>query len=453
MIIKDIEVTSIIIIVAIVISALFIINLIDKKHKLKAETKRKAFHMSMGVSMLLLPYLFKNVISVGVLGLLAITGMLLLKHTKLKEKLGKPLYSVERKSLGEFYFIISIFLIFWLSGQNKILYSIPILILTFADSVAALIGKSYAKKNLAEMNEDAKSIEGSFMFFITAFMIVLVPLLLYTNVGREEVLLISAIIGFNVALIEMISHSGDDNILIPMTTYTFLSTLMTQEVEILRINILVIGIIFVIVTIANRVKVWSKIALAETAVVGYLTTIFYGFYALFAPTMMFLTVMNLPRRSEKEKKLKYDSRIIETNIIIGITICILASITGMKKELFMLYSLVYSMHLVVNSCVRFKYYFNCNEPTALLNGYTKGLILIFLPSILIEYLVFGEVLETGIMLVMVGVLLASGLAILIQRHNKNEEEISVENGYIHMMIVLIGCLFVFLVQNIQVLIR
>ena len=74
-------------------------------------------------------------------------------------------------------------------------------------------------------------------------------------------------------------------------------------------------------------------------------------------------------------------------------------------------------------------------------------------SILIEYLVFGEVLETGIMLVMVGVLLASGLAILIQRHNKNEEEISVENGYIHMMIVLIGCLFVFLVQNIQVLIR
>ena len=82
MIIKDIEVTSIIIIVAIVISALFIINLIDKKHKLKAETKRKAFHMSMGVSMLLLPYLFKNVISVGVLGLLAITGMLLLKHTK-----------------------------------------------------------------------------------------------------------------------------------------------------------------------------------------------------------------------------------------------------------------------------------------------------------------------------------------------------------------------------------
>lgn len=158
-------------------------------------------------------------------------------------------------------------MIFWLSRGNKVLYSIPILILTFADSTAALIGKSYAKKNLAEMSEDAKSIEGSFMFFITAFMIVLVPLLLYTTVGREEVLIISTIIGLNVAMVEMISHSGDDNILIPLTTYAFLNNLMTQELEVLRINILIILIIFIIVTIANRVKAWSKLALVETAVV------------------------------------------------------------------------------------------------------------------------------------------------------------------------------------------
>ena len=453
MIIKDIEIISIIIIVLIVISALFIINLIDRKKHLKAETKRKAFHMSMGVTMLLLPYMFENVISVLVLGILAIIGMFLLKYTKLKGNLGNALYDIKRKSLGEFYFIISIFLIFWLSGQNKILYSVPILILTFADSTAALIGKSYAKKNLAEMNEDAKSIEGSFMFFITAFMIVLVPLLLYTEVGREEVLLISAIVGFNVALIEMISHSGDDNILIPMTTYTFLVNLMSQDVESLRINIIIIAVIFVIVTIANRVKVWSKIALVETVVVGYLTAIFYGVYALFAPAMMFLTVMNLPKKSEKEKKNKYDARIIETNVIIGITICILASLTGMKEELFMLYTLVYSMHLVVNSCVRFKYYFNKTESTALLLAYMKGTFLIFIPSIFIQYLIFGSVIEEGMLLIMLGVLLASGLAIIVQRQNQKEEVISVENGYIQMMIVLGGCLFTAIIQNLQMFIK
>lgn len=290
------------------------------------------------------------------------------------------------------------------------------------------------------------------MFFITAFMIVLVPLLLYTTVGREEVLLISAIIGFNVALIEMISHSGDDNILIPMTTYTFLVNLMPQEVETLRVNIIIIGIIFIIVHIASRVKVWSKIALAETAVVGYLTTMFYGVYALFAPAMMFLTVMNLPKKCEKEKKNKYDARIIETNIIIGITICILAAITGMKKELFMIYSLVYAMHLIVNSCVRFKYYFNCSEAISLLHSFTKGIVLIFLPSIFIEYLVFGEVLKTGMMYVMIAVALLSGLAILIQRHDKKEEEITIENGYIHMLIVLAGTVIVSAIQYLNIFI-
>ena len=446
MIIKDIEITSILIIVAVVISALIIINLIDKKKNLKPEVKRKAFHMSMGIAMLLLPYIFENVISVGVLGCLAILGMFILKYSRLKNNLGKTLYSIERKSLGEFYFIISIFLIFWLSGGNKVLYSVPILILTFADSTAALIGKSYAKKNLAEMNEDAKSIEGSFMFFITAFIIVLVPLLLYTTVGREELLIISAIIGLNVAMVEMISHSGDDNILIPMTTYAFLSNLMGQELETLRINILIIVAIFILVTIANRVKAWSKLALVETAVVGYLSAMLYGIYAIFAPAMLFLTVMNFPKRCEKEKELKYDARIIETNIIIGLTICILASLTNMRKELFMLYNLVYSMHLVINSCVRFKYYFNCNEPTSLLYSYTKGLVFIFLPGIFLGYLVFGEVIKTGLLIVMCSMLLLSGTAVLIQRRNQKEEVVSIENGYTHMAIALVLTIATYIIQ-------
>lgn len=104
MIIKNIEITSIFIVVALVISALVIINLIDKKKKLGPEVKRKAFHMSMGIAMLSFPFLFENVISVGVLGVLAIIGMLLLKYTKLKKNLGNAIYSVERKSLRRILF-------------------------------------------------------------------------------------------------------------------------------------------------------------------------------------------------------------------------------------------------------------------------------------------------------------------------------------------------------------
>ena len=139
-----------------------------------------------------------------------------------------------------------------------------------------MVGKNYAKKNLAELNEDSKSIEGSFMFFMVAFMATLVPLLLWTSVGREETLIISTIVGFNVALIEMISHTGNDNLLIPLTTYAFLSTHIGLDVEQLKVNLIILGVIFILVTIANKVKAWSKLALVETLVVGYLTIILYG---------------------------------------------------------------------------------------------------------------------------------------------------------------------------------
>ena len=208
-----IEWTSILFVILLLLASLTIIKILENKTNINGEVKRKLFHMSMGLVMLTFPYIFHSVISVGVLGILALIILFALKHTKLKNSLGTILYSINRESLGEMFFVISVFSIFYLSKGDKILYSVPILILTFADSMAALIGKNYGKKNIAELNEDAKSIEGSFIFFMVAFMATLVPLLLFTTVGREETLIISAIVGFNVALIEMVSHTGNDNLL------------------------------------------------------------------------------------------------------------------------------------------------------------------------------------------------------------------------------------------------
>lgn len=327
------------------------------------------------------------------------------------------------------------FLIFYLSKGDKILYSVPILILTFADSAAALIGKNYGKKNLAKLNEDAKSIEGSFMFFIVSFILTLVPLLLFTTVGREETLIISTIIGFNVALIEMISHTGNDNLLIPLTTYAFLVTHISMEAVTLRQNLVILGMIFLLVTIANRVKAWSKLALVEALVIGYLTVILYGVYALIPPLILFLTCMRFPKVKENEKNNLYDSRIIETNVIVGIAICGFASITGLREELFMLYVTCYSMHLSVNTFVRLKYYFNLSELDCLIFSYLKGLLFIFLPGIVIQKIVFNSELNLELLFIMLIALLISCLMIYVKKKNTKEEEITVKNGYMHMKIV------------------
>ncbi len=294
-----IEWISILIVVLILLLDLIIIKFIDKKKNLNSELKRKLFHVSMGLVMLTFPYLFTSWISVGILGIIALVFLILLKHTKLKDSIGTVLYSVNRESLGEIFFAISVFVIFYWSKGDKVLYSIPILILTFADSTAALIGKNYGKKNLAEKTEDAKSIEGSFMFFMVAFLMSHIPILLFTNVGREESLIISAIVGFNVALIEMISHTGNDNLLIPVTTFAFISSHIGMNILDLRIHLAVLFIIFVLVTIANRVKVWSKLALVEALVVRIFNS---GFIWLVCFNSTITCISNCNEISKKKRK-------------------------------------------------------------------------------------------------------------------------------------------------------
>ena len=127
-----IEWKSMLFVIVILFIALIIIKLVEKRANLKGEVKRKIFHITMGI--------FKSSLSVWILGVFAIGVMYVLKNTKLKQSIGSVLYSVDRESMGEIFFILSIFIIFYLSKGDKILYSIPILILTFADSVAALIG-------------------------------------------------------------------------------------------------------------------------------------------------------------------------------------------------------------------------------------------------------------------------------------------------------------------------
>ncbi len=431
-----IEWNSILLVLLLVFIALIVIKIIEKRFNINSELKRKSFHVSMGIVMLTFPYIFKSSYSVGALGIIALLIMFILKNTKLKKTIGTVLYSVERESLGEIFFIISVFIVFFLSKGDRVKYSIPILVLTFADSTAALIGKSYGKKNLAELNEDSKSIEGSFMFFVVAFMSTLVPLLLWTEVGREETLIISTIVGFNAALIEMISHTGNDNLLIPLTTYAFVNIHMSQNLELLKLHLVIIGTIYLLVCIANRIKVWSKLALIETLVVGYLTIVLYGWYAAIPPAILFLTVLRLPRRTEEERKNLYDARIIETNIIIGVSLCGLVAITGLKNEFFLIYSTCYAMHLIINTYVRLKYYFKYNEVYSILFSFIKGVILIFLPSLFIYQIILNAQIDLVLFILMVISMFVSSVLIYYKKKNIVIEEVSKDNGYMHMSIVL-----------------
>ena len=67
-----------------IIAGILLIDLLIIKafgEKIKPETRRKAFHMSMGIIMLGLPYLFSNMVSVLVLAIIAFLTLYTIKQT------------------------------------------------------------------------------------------------------------------------------------------------------------------------------------------------------------------------------------------------------------------------------------------------------------------------------------------------------------------------------------
>src|SRR5437867_4045500 len=100
--------------------------------------------------------------------------------------------------------ILGAFVLLWSALATYRKLAIPILILTLADAIAALVGMAYGAHRYTGI-AGQKSAEGSLAFFTVAFLTTHIPLLLLTTdqqMAREKVLLISLTIGFLVMLME-----------------------------------------------------------------------------------------------------------------------------------------------------------------------------------------------------------------------------------------------------------
>jgi len=164
--------------------------------------------------------------------------------------------------------------------------------------------------------------------------------------------------------------------------------------------------------------------------------------------MLFLTVMRFPKEKEIEKQNIYDARIIETNVIVGIAICGLVAVTGLKKEMFMIYSLCFTLHLIVNTYVRLKYYFNLKNIDNIIISIVKGLVFVFIPSLIINKIKFNEFLNPILFAIMFMAMVMSSLLIYEKKKNVQTEEITIDNGVMHTKIVFY---LIMMVSGVQLL--
>lgn len=252
------------------------------------ELQRKAVHIGMGLSVLPLPWLFDRTWPVVVLALLAVGALLSLRwHPRLRSDLGSVLGGVQRVSLGEIYFPISVALLFAISHEEPFFYIIPIAILTLADAVAALIGVRYGTVQYLT-SDGSKSVEGSVAFFFVTFMTVLVPVLLLTQIDRVVSLLLALIIAFLVMMLEGIAWRGLDNLFIPIGAYAFLHHYVGFEPAQLAGRFLAGLALLVFVFFWRRRSPMDDAALMASALVGYAALMLGGWIWILPPLAFFV---------------------------------------------------------------------------------------------------------------------------------------------------------------------
>ncbi|GAB4271199.1 MAG: hypothetical protein Kow0029_08630 [Candidatus Rifleibacteriota bacterium] len=239
------------------------------------EGTRKFVHLTGGIVSLSFAYIFRSHWSV--LGL-CIAFVSLMVFTK-KFGLLPSVHGVKRKSSGDLLHPIAIYLVFAVTNymEKPEFYLISIMVLSVSDALAAIIGVSYGTK-VYRVEEEKKSIEGSFIFLLSTFLIVHLGLLLLTSIGRLESVLVALLLSVLVTCFEALSLGGADNILIPFGTLFILEKVSRLAIPDILFRLCSLSIIILITYLIGS----NARRLGSSGIVG-MSLAGYGAWTLVSP--------------------------------------------------------------------------------------------------------------------------------------------------------------------------
>ncbi|HBL27486.1 MAG TPA: hypothetical protein DD490_11680 [Acidobacteria bacterium] len=189
----------------------------------KPEHTRKLVHLGGGVACLFFPFLIDSPWVVLAMAL-PLTGLFLAGA-----KLGflKSLHGVARRSRGAEYYPLAVCLVFVLTRGRPWLYLSAVLVLAVADAFAALIGSRYGVVRY-EVENETKSLEGSLVFLVIAFLAIHLPVLLMTDLPRPVCVLAALLVAALVTGFEAVSLEGADNLFVPVAVVVILGKITTK---------------------------------------------------------------------------------------------------------------------------------------------------------------------------------------------------------------------------------
>ena len=234
-----------------------------------AEVARKSIHVAMGLSCTAFPWVFDRALPVWVLAAIATVPLGLIRSLPaLRKGVGSALHGIDRPSYGEILFAPAVASVFALARGDHYLYLIPILILTIADAAGALVGTRWGRRRYGS-GEGFKTVEGSIIFWVIAFLCGFLPLLMGGRVDTMHALWIGLILGILAMMAEGISDRGFDNLVIPLGCFFLLEKLLPLEVPGLIWRFVVLVLLLVLVLVGSRWSTLSGGALLGSVLLGY----------------------------------------------------------------------------------------------------------------------------------------------------------------------------------------
>jgi phytol kinase len=257
-----------------------------------AELTRKAVHVGMGLIALTLPWLFSA--RWPVLALCAGLGaaFVALRRFARQSDLGAAMHDVNRASRGDLYFAVSVGALWVLAAGDRLLFVVPVLVLTLGDAVAALVGVRYGRTRF-DGSATGKSAEGSVALFVVTFVSVHLPLVLAGRVGAIEGILIAATMAVAITLLEAVAWRGLDNVFVPIGAFLLLHTwLPLGAVELAWRLGLILALLVVVAAMRARTTLRDA-ALAGAALFGFLAGTLGGWPWVVAPLVLFVAYPRL----------------------------------------------------------------------------------------------------------------------------------------------------------------
>ena len=369
------------------------LQILNELAKLKPEIGRKLLHVGIGLICLSFPWLFHEAWPVVVLGLVASASLAIVRVLpRLRSSIGKVLHGVDRISLGEFYFVSGVTLLFVQTIGATPYFIIPMVWLTLADATAALIGVKYGTVRY-QTHDGSKTLEGSATFAAVTFITTFISLVAWGHTNALQDGLLSAIAAILVMLLEAVSWDGIDNLVIPVFGYALLRTLIDLNVLELVLRLGILAVFVVAITWRRQQTSLADDALLAAVLSGYAFWALGGWEWLLAPAALFLKD-KLQSRSDAEER-RHDVHAVMATCGVGLALAALYS-KFPDPILFYVYTLsfaigltVFELTLVLNRKP------NVSRIRALAYAGVMAEFLLFGPYVLIQLLSTRALIEAG----------------------------------------------------------